>query len=410
MPGRSSWRRRHKAPRSSSSTRYASRTAKQADWHIAIRPGTDGALALGMMQLDHRARAWSTRTTSSNYTVGFEELKERASKFPPERVAEITGIPAEDIRKLAREYATSQPSVIRMGVAIERQPRRRPDRSARSPACRRWSVPGAMSAAARSSCRSGSFRSSSTRICRPDWIRPARGSSTSFDLGAALTGELALDPPIDVAVRLQLQPGRRRRPDRPRSSRGLMREDLFTVVSEQFVTDTARYADMILPATMQGEQYDLMVTWGHLYMMLNLPAIAAPGECVANIELFRGWRDDGLRRRYWDLTDDEMLLEFYDWSHRARRHHPRPAQGQGLAAAECRRARRARTACRGRLQDPSGKCEFKSSLAEDGDFVVPVWRSMLRRDAARRPDDPVPAYIPPSSRPPPIRHWRQAIP
>ena len=152
------------------------------------------------------------------------------------------------------------------------------------------------------------------RICRPDWIKPGTRVINELDLGAALTGELALDPPVMSLFVYNSNPVSQA-PSQAKIVKGLQREDLFTVVSELFVTDTARFADLILPATMQGEQYDLMVTWGHLYMMLNQPAIPAPGECIPNVELFRrlaktmGFDDD-----YWDMTDDEMLLEFYDWS------------------------------------------------------------------------------------------------
>jgi anaerobic selenocysteine-containing dehydrogenase len=124
------------------------RTAREADWHIPIRPGTDAALALGLMNVII-AENLVDDDYVRNYTVGFEELKERASAYPPEKVAQITGIPPQDIRTLAREYATVQPSVIRIGVAIER-PR----------ACRRWSVPGVASVGACCNCPSGLFRSS----------------------------------------------------------------------------------------------------------------------------------------------------------------------------------------------------------------------------------------------------------
>ena len=173
------------------------------------------------------------------------------------------------------------------------------------------------------------------------------------------------------------------------------------MVSELFVTDTAKFADLILPATMQGEQYDLMVTWGHLYMMLNQPAIPAPGECIPNVELFRrlaktmGFDDD-----YWDMTDDEMLLEFYDWS---------TPQLEGITLDLLKEkgwmrlnvgtpGERAPHA-EGGFKTPSGKCEFKSSMAENGDFVVPVWRSMYEASSPATAIDPLPAYIPPFESP-----------
>jgi len=157
---------------------------------------------------------------------------------------------------------------------------------------------------------------------------------------------------------------------------GLQREDLFTVVSELFITDTARYADLLLPAAMQGEQYDLMVTWGHLYMMLNQPAIPAPGECIPNVELFRHLaKTMGFTDSYWDMTDDEMLLDFYDWSAPA-------LAGITLDLLKERGYMRLNVGdpdkraphAEGNFKTPSGKCEFKSSVTAN--FVVPVWRSM----------------------------------
>ena len=103
-----------------------------------------------------------------------------------------------------------------------------------------------------------------------------------LDLGAALTGELDLDPPIMSPFVYNSNPVTQA-PAQAKIVKGLLREDLFTVAHEHFITDTARYADIVLPATMQAEQFDLMVTWGHLYMMLNMPAIKPPGECIPNV-------------------------------------------------------------------------------------------------------------------------------
>ena len=374
------------------------RTAKAADWHIAIRPGTDGALALGMMHVII-AEGLFDRDYVEKYTLGFAELKARAAEFPPERVEAITGVPAADVVKLAREYATTQPSAIRQGVAIERS--RGGGQAIRAITC----LPALVGAwrhvgGGTVEMPIWEFPTRFDRICRPDWIKPGTRVINELDLGAALTGELALDPPIKSLFVYNSNPVSQA-PAQAKIVRGLLREDLFTVVSELFVTDTAKYADLILPATMQGEQYDLMVTWGHLYMMLNMPAIPAPGECIPNVELFRrlaktmGFTDD-----YWDMTDDEMLLEFYDWE---------APQLEGITldllkekgwmrlnvGAPGERAPHAE----GGFKTPSGKCEFKSSLAEGGDFVVPVWRSMYEGLQSGEPVDPLPAYIPPFESP-----------
>jgi anaerobic selenocysteine-containing dehydrogenase len=177
---------------------------------------------------------------------------------------------------------------------------------------------------------------------------------------------------------------------------GLKREDLFTVVSELFITDTAKYADLLLPATMQGEQYDLMVTWGHLYVMLNQPAIPVPGECVPNIELFRRLaKTMGFDDEYWSFSDDEMLMRCYDWT---------APQMQGITLDLLKQKgyirlnvgtpdKRAPHA-EGNFKTPSGKCEFESSMAANGDFVVSVWRSGYEAMQPGTPVDPVPNYIP----------------
>ena len=178
---------------------------------------------------------------------------------------------------------------------------------------------------------------------------------------------------------------------------GLEREDVFTVVSEIFMTDTARYADIILPATLQAEQYDLAVTWGHLYVMLNQPAISPPGECVPNLEMFRRLaRTMGFDDDYWKMSDDELLMKMYDWN--------APAM-QGITLEKLKdvgwmrlnvgapdeRAPHAE----GNFKTPSGKCEFKASAAANGNFIVPVWRNGYNEMQPGDPVDPVPDYIPP---------------
>jgi anaerobic selenocysteine-containing dehydrogenase len=371
-------------------------TAKQADWHVVIKPGTDGALALAMMNVII-AEDLVDDDYVAKYTVGFDELKERAAQFSPERVAGITGIAADDIRKLAREYATTQPAAIRQGVAIERS--RGGGQAIRAITCLpalvgAWRHVGGGTA----EMPSWDFPTRFDRICRPDFIKPGTRVINELDLGAALSGEMALDPPIKSLFVYNSNPVSQA-PAQAKIVQGLMREDLFTVVSELFLTDTARYADMLLPATMQGEQYDLMVTWGHLYMMLNQPAIPAPGECIPNVELFRRLaKTMGFIDAYWDMSDDEMLLDFYDWS-------APQLQGITLDLLKERGYMRLNVGdpdkraphAEGNFKTPSGKCEFKSSVVAN--FVVPVWRSMYEGMQPGEPIDPLPDYIPPYESP-----------
>ena len=369
------------------------RTAKQADWHIPIKPGTDAALALGMMNVIISDNLVD-QDYVDKYTVGFDEMKARAAEFPPEKVETITGIPAADIRRLAREYATNQPSAIRQGVAVERSP-------GGGDAIRVITSLPALVGAWRHvgggtvEMPIWEFPFKFDFMCRPDWIRPGTRVVNELELGAALTGELKLDPPIKSLFVYNSNPVSQA-PNASQIVEGLKRDDLFTVVSELFITDTARYADLLLPATMQAEQYDLMVTWGHLYVMLNQPAIPAPGECVPNIELFRRLAGTmGFDDEYWHLTEDEMLMRCYDWA---------SPQMQGITldllkekgylrlnvGTPDKRAPHAE----GNFKTPSGKCEFKSSMAANGDFVVSVWRSGYEAMQPGTPVDPVPNYIP----------------
>ncbi|KUI25461.1 molybdopterin-dependent oxidoreductase [Mycobacterium sp. GA-2829] len=377
------------------------RTARQADWHIRIRPGTDGALAMGMI---HEIIAQGLVDTDyvERYTVGYSELAARAANYPPERVEEITGIPADDVRTLAREYATSQPSAIRQGVALERS--RGGGQAIRAITC----LPALVGAwrhvgGGTMEMPIWEFPTNFDKICMPQWIPEGTRVVNELDLGMALTGELALDPPIKSLFVYNSNPVSQG-PAQEKTMRGLMRDDLFTVVSEHFITDTAKYADLVLPATMQAEQLDIMVTWGHLYISLNQPAIEPPGECVPNVELFRRlaatMEFDEESMAYWNRTDREMLIDFHDWD--------APAL-QGITYEKLEEVGWMRLSvgtpdtraphAEGNFPTPSGKCEFKSSLAEGGNFVVPVWRSMYEGMQPGGYVDPVPDYVPPFESP-----------
>ena len=373
---------------------FKSRTAKQADWHVAIKPGTDAALALGMMNVIIQ-EGLVDYDYVEKYTLGYQELKARAAEFPVERVSEITGIAAADIVKLAREYATTPPAAIREGVAVERCP-------GGGDAVRAITCLPALIGAWRHVGGGAvempiyEFPMSVAHVSRPDWIKPGTRVLNELDLGAALTGKMKLDPPIKSVFVYNSNPVSQA-PDAGELVRGLQREDLFTVCSELFITDTAKYADILLPSTMQAEQYDIMVTWGHLYIMLNQPAIPAPGECVANIDLFRKLaKTMGFNDEYWDLTDDEWLTLSYDWSSPA-------LEGITLDVLKKEGWKRLNVGmpdvraphAHGNFKTPSGKCEFKSSMAEGGNMVLDVWRSGYTEMQVGGYVDPVPNYIPP---------------
>ena len=371
----------------------ATRTAKAADWHIKIRPGTDAALALGMMNVII-AEDLVDHEYVENYTVGFEELKARAAAFTPAKVAEITGVAEDDLRTLAREFATAQPSVIRMGVAIERN-------ASGGNAVRALSCLPALVGSWRH-CGGGimhmpiwAFPVKWDALSRPDWIKPGTPVLNQWRLGQALTGELALQTPIRSLMVYNSNP-MVVAPEQGKVEQGLAREDLFTVVSEHFLTDTARFADIVLPATTQLEQLDVMFSWGHLYLTFNEPAIAPRGEAVPNTELFRRLaRAMGFDDPFWSMTDEEMLEMAFDWTSPV-------LQGTDLASLRMKGYARLSVGSadefaphrEGNFPTPSGKCEFKSSIAAGGNMVLPLFRQGYAGDQSGEPLDPLPDYVP----------------
>jgi len=374
------------------------RTAQKADWHIPIRPGTDGALALGMMHviIDE---ALVDVDYVEKYTVGYAELKERVRTYTPERVADITGVPAVDVRRLAREYATAQPSVIRIGVAIERHAGG--GQTVRALSCLpalvgAWRRPGG----GLLQMPVWAFPLKWDVLLRPDLIRPGTRVINQWRLGPALTGELGLTPPIKALFVYNSNPVVVV-PEQDKIVAGLSREDLFTVVSEQFPTDTTDFADIVLPATTQLEQFDIMYSWGHLYLSLNMPAIPPLGEAVSNTELFRRLAARmGFDEPHFTRSDEQMARDALDWSAPAleaidldllkRAGYARLKVGEPGSAAPH---------AEGKFPTPSGKCEFVSAAAGGGNFVLPLFRQGSNEFQPGEPVDPLPTYIPPRESP-----------
>ncbi len=369
-----------------------SRTAQQADWHVACRPATDGALALGLIHVIV-AEGLVDRDYVERHTLGFDALAARAADFTPERVAAITGVAADDIRKLAREFATSQPAAIRLGISVERH-RGGPD--AIRAICSLPALVGAWRHVGGGLLHLPlyEFPMFLDRVSRPDWIKPGTRVLNAIELGRWLTDDPA--PPIRSLFVCNSNP-LSQGTEQNRIREGLMREDLFTVVSELVVTDTARYADIVLPATMQAEQLDLMYSWGHMYFTLNQPAIEPPGETVSNTELFRRLAGTmGFTDPRWQCSDEQMILDFVDWaSPKMEGITLETLRRTGFARLKIEAPDRRAPHAEGNFPTPSGKCEFKSSLAGKGNFVSPVWRQMLADAQPGGAVDPVPDFLPP---------------
>ena len=249
-------------------------TAQRCDWHVQPRPGTDVALVLGIIGvLDRDGLIDEERVSAA--ASGWPELGAEARALGLESAASITGLAAADIISLAHRIAHQQPAVLRALIGMEHREHGQ-------------DIHRAVAALA---VVSGSEYMRSTQVYFDTAfadIVPPPGPQRTFNmsaLGAALTAA-ALQPPVTVLVNYGCNPAAIT-PDQNRVLAGLERDDLFTVVIEQFMTDTARYADIVLPTTTQIEHLDLMNAWGHLYVSLNLPAIEPLGECLPNTEIFR---------------------------------------------------------------------------------------------------------------------------
>ncbi len=285
---------------------YRSKTAERSDWWLPIRPGTDAALALGMMHVLFRD-GLQDDDYLARYCLGGEQLRERAlSEYAPEKVARITGLPVADIERLARDYATIRPSFIRINYGMQRH--YGGGMAVRTITCLP-AVTGAWRDAGGGCLLSTSrlYPFNAARLERPDLIPPGTRTVNMTQLAEALTGELA--PPVRALYVYNANPAAVC-PDQARVLAGLRREDLFTVVHEQFPTDTADYADIVLPATTQLEHFDIHGSYGHLYVQTNEPAIAPLHEAKSNNDVFRLLaRGMGFEPELFAVSDEQLAAE-----------------------------------------------------------------------------------------------------
>jgi anaerobic selenocysteine-containing dehydrogenase len=266
---------------------HQNRTGRLADRHYAIRPGTDAALALAMMHVI-LVEGLEDKAYVQPHTLGVDDLTQRVREWTPQRASEITGIEAQDIVELAREYATTRPAAIRLNYGVQRS-----ERGAMSiwtiallPALTgAWKdVGGGVQLST-----SYAFQLNRAGLERPDLQlnsplhREARILNMT-ELGRILTE--VDNPPVKALVVYNSNPAAIA-PDQNTVRRGLRRDDLFTVALEQFQTDTADFADIVLPATTFLEHTDLYLAYGHYHLQLARPALEAPGETLPNTEVFR---------------------------------------------------------------------------------------------------------------------------
>ncbi|HZH31474.1 MAG TPA: molybdopterin oxidoreductase family protein [Pyrinomonadaceae bacterium] len=336
------------------------RTADQCDEHIALLPGTDAALALGLMHVIF-AEGLEDADYLARHTVGAPELKASALEYPPARVAEICGLETEQVVRLAREYATTRPAVIRLNYGVQRHAGG--GMAVRTIACLpavtgAWRDPAGGALLSTSS----SFPVNRAALERPDLIPHPRPRTINMSqLGDALTA--LSDPPVRALYVYNSNPASVA-PEQAKVLEGLRRDDLFTVVHEQFMTDTCDYADIVLPATTQLEHFDLHKAYGHLYLTVNERAIAPLHESKPNTEVFRLLAARlGFEEECFKDSDEEIARQAIDVGHPA-------LKGITLEALRERGWMRLNVPetyapfAAGSFPTPSGKCELANARLE----------------------------------------------
>jgi anaerobic selenocysteine-containing dehydrogenase len=362
---------------------HKSRTAARSDWWIPIRPGTDAALALGMMHILWR-EGWQDEEYLRNHCLGAEQLRERVLKeYPPEKVSIITGIPVKDIETLTREYATIKPAFIRLNYGLQRH--YGGGMAVRTIVCLPavtgdWRHIGG--GALLSTSRLYGF--DLMKLERPDLIPKGTRTVNMVQLAEALLGELP-GPPVKAIYVYNANPGSVN-PDQNRVIQGFMRDDLFTVVHDQFFTDTCNYADIVLPATTQLEHWDIHNSYGHLYVQLNEPAIAPLAEAKPNTEVFRLLAQRmGFEPELFEASDEELAREAIN---------PKFPSMAGITVERLKAEGPVRLNlpqfhapfAEGRFPTPSGKCElYNPQMAADGHDPLPTYTPPAE-DPLTRPD------------------------
>ncbi len=358
---------------------YRSLTAEKCQHHIPVLPGTDAALALGMMHLLIR-NDWLDHDYIRDHTLGFEQLCERVAEWTPEKTAQTCGISTEQVELLARLYGETakrgEPVAIRVNYGVQRA--HGGGMAVRNIACLPALVGAWLHPAGGVLLSSGeTFPKKDRQLQRPDLMpvdetRPPRTINMST-IGDDLLrpSSKAFGPAVEAVIVYNSNPVAVA-PESAKVARGFAREDLFTVVLEHFQTDTVDYADIVLPATTQLEHTDIHSTYGHLYIVANEPAIAPLGEAKPNSEIFRllaarmGFDDPCFRD-----TDEELAAQAFDATHMHAIHFDWPRiKEKGWMKLNVADAPFAH----GGFPTPSGKCEFYSEqMARDGLDPLPAY-------------------------------------
>ncbi|WP_017437756.1 molybdopterin oxidoreductase family protein [Saccharococcus caldoxylosilyticus] len=349
---------------------HKNQTGQFADWFIPILPGTDAALALGMMHILFAENMVDTDFLQQ-YTIGHEELREHVVQYDPITVSEITGVPVEDIYKLSRMYGQITPSFIRIGNGLQHHDNG--GMCIRTIACLpaltgQWLVKGG--GAIKSN--SGYLALNTENLQRPDLLKNKHTRIINMNLlGQAL---LELDPPIKSLFVYGTNPAVVA-PDSNKVRKGLAREDLFVVVHDLFLTETAKYADIVLPATSSFENTDLYTSYWHHYVQIQQPVIERYGESKSNVEVFQllakkmGFEDPCLYE-----TEAEMISQALD-----NKNNPclEGIDYEKLVEKQYIKAN-VKPLLPGKLPTPSGKIELYSrKMEQDGYPPLPTYTPLV---------------------------------
>ncbi len=351
---------------------HRNRTGELADKHFFINPGSDTALALGMMHVIIGENLHDSDYVE-RHTSGFDALRERVKQYPPERVAALTGIAKEELVQLAREYATVRPAVIRLNYGLQRSERGAMAVRAISllPAViGSWKEVGGGSTLS----TSGAFQINRAALERPELQHASPLGREARLVNMVLLGQALNDldnPPVKALVVYNSNPAAVV-PNQNAVLKGLRRDDLFTVVLEQMQTDTADYADIVLPATTFLEHTDVYFAYGHYYLQLARPVLPAPGETKSNVEIFRQLAARmGFEEPCFRDSEDDMIRALVASDHPF-------VKGITLEELDRDRSVRLRVAPNGDAFLPfanggfgttSGKCEFNADTLE---YTPPV--------------------------------------
>ena len=376
---------------------YKSRTAKQADWHLSPKPGTDGALAMAL--INHIIKNDLTdKDYIDKYTDGFDELKSHVTDKTPEWAAKITGVNKEDIEKLALELASNQPAAIRIGVALERH--HGGGQTIRAVTC----IPALTGAWKHVGGGITQFPVwehpyKFDVICRPDLIPEGTRVVNALQLGRALLGEnIDKNLPIKSMMCWNANPVTQS-PETEKIVEGLQREDLFLVSAEHFISDTASYADILLPASMGAEHEDIILSWGHLYLTYNEKCLEAPGEAKSNYEIFRLLaKKFGFDEDQFAWSDEECLENYVDWDAPACNGIDlKYLKQNGYARLDVGTKDNRVPHKEGNFPTPSGKCQL--ILRGVNNFVAAPFRQMYEGYQPGQPLPALPDYVPPRESP-----------